>query len=175
MGILSSTCKQSTKQSKHDKTSSSSTLKKNLHNSTSLDKDFYFKTSNSNINNNSNNKAKHKNSHSYESSKISRDNSISSLMNNKSINKETRANSSASNVNKKPNRTKSVRSINIHLINSSNNLKRHDKSASLSALDQIHIIITNIDLTNSSGNNIGGGGGGSGATPTQKILNDKIS
>ena len=150
MGILSSTCSHNKKQSKHDL----STLKHKIRNSTSLDRDFYFKT-------NSGNRSKY--SHSFESAQNSKENSNSSLMNSPLINKQSK-----NGTNKSNHRPKSVRNINIHLINSSDNLKRPSKSVSLSALDQIHIIITNIDLTS---NNNGGGGG---VTPSKKILHDKI-
>ena len=65
----------------------------------------------------------------------------------------------------KKSQSKSIRNINIHLINSSernNFVKRSRKSSSLSALDQVHIVITNIDLNGGSAN------------PTKKILHDKI-
>ena len=65
-------------------------------------------------------------------------------------------------MNKRLEKSKTIKNINIHLINSSENSgKRPRKSVSLSALDQVHIIITNIDLTSS-------------ATPTKRILHDKI-
>ena len=152
MGILSSTCSQNKKQSKHDL----STLKHKIRNSTSLDRDFYFKTTSGN--NNNTNRSKY--SHSFESAQNSKENSNSSLMNSPIINKQSK-----NRTNKSNHRPKSVRNINIHLINSSDNLKRPSKSVSLSALDQIHIIITNIDLTS---NNSGG------VTPSKKILHDKI-
>ncbi len=150
MGILSSTCSQNKKQSKHDLP----TLKNKIRNSTSLDRDFYFKTNSGNNNNRS------KYSHSFKSAQNTKENSNSSLMNSPIINKQSK-----NGTNKSNQRPKSVRNINIHLINSSDNLKRPSKSVSLSALDQIHIIITNIDLTS---NNSGG------VTPSKKILHDKI-
>ena len=159
MGILSSTCSQNKRISKHDP---NSTLKQ-IRNSVSLDRDFYFKTSNNN--NNNNEKSKYF-SHSLESPKNSRGNSISSRMNSSLLINKTAASNKQNEANSKSNnRPKSVRNINIHLINSSDNLKKSNKSVSLSALDQIHIIITNIDLTSNTS---------SGVTPTKKILHDKI-
>ena len=147
MGILSSTCKRNS--SRHQLSPSY------RHRHKSLDKNFFLNnsTSNNTINNSSNQQNDHNTTKYTQLTASTRDNSSYSLTQRPSSHKSTSTtksrryiNPSNTNTNTNINQAQAAAAAAATAAAVASSLKQLKKSRSLSALDQIHIIITNIDL-----------------------------